>query len=390
MKRIYVTTIPLQGRLDLTKNTYRSSANSGDIETRFPILQVLHNTLQEGDDFHIIAIRSVNGDTQRNFGYLKEELQAMGFTEDHIRELPMPDEQDCSTLIRLCRDLCDVLPEKGIAYMDITYGTNNEMGFDYLRDNMALYANEQVQRGHAFAIVDEVDSILIDEARTPLIISGMGEKSTQLYDMAEMFAARLKKFVVVESDDKEEEATDIDADYVVDEKARSVTLTARGVKKAEEFFHLDNLSDPENSTIAHHINQAIKAHGIMKRDVDYVVKDGEVVSTQSARQYKDATDLVMDVAGLDCRNASENGDLCGTLQKGTSGSSLNSIHPVRNGLLIRRLTPLECERLQGFLDGWTNIPNASDSARYKALGNSVAIPCVEFIMGQIAAVPRAA
>ena len=168
--------------------------------------------------------------------------------------------------------------ERQKAYQaDITYGTNNEMGFDYLRDNMALYANEQVQRGHAFAIVDEVDSILIDEARTPLIISGMGEKSTQLYDMAEMFAARLKKFVVVESDDKEEEATDIDGDYVVDEKARSVTLTARGVKKAEEFFHLDNLSDPENSTIAHHINQAIKAHGIMKRDVDYVVKDGEVV-----------------------------------------------------------------------------------------------------------------
>ena len=160
---------------------------------------------------------------------------------------------------------------------DITYGTNNEMGFDYLRDNMALYASEQVQRGHAFAIVDEVDSILIDEARTPLIISGMGEKSTQLYDMAEMFAARLKKFVVVETDDKEEEATDIDADYVVDEKSKSVTLTARGIKKAEEFFHLDNLSDPENSTIAHHINQAIKAHGIMKRDVDYVVKDGEVV-----------------------------------------------------------------------------------------------------------------
>ena len=167
--------------------------------------------------------------------------------------------------------------ERQKAYQaDITYGTNNEMGFDYLRDNMALYANEQVQRGHAFAIVDEVDSILIDEARTPLIISGMGEKSTQLYDMAEMFASRLKKFVVVESDDKEEEATDIDADYVVDEKARSVTLTARGVKKAEEFFHLDNLSDPENSTIAHHINQAIKAHGIMKRDIDYVVKDGEV------------------------------------------------------------------------------------------------------------------
>ena len=160
---------------------------------------------------------------------------------------------------------------------DITYGTNNEMGFDYLRDNMAIYANEQVQRGHAFAIVDEVDSILIDEARTPLIISGMGEKSTQMYDMAESFAARLKKYVVAETDDKEEEDVNIDADYIVDEKARTCSLPARGIKKAEEFFHLDNLSDPENSTTAHHINQAIKAHGIMKRDVDYVVKDGEVV-----------------------------------------------------------------------------------------------------------------
>ena len=135
---------------------------------------------------------------------------------------------------------------------------------------------------------------------------------------------------------------------------------------------------------------ATDRHAVYSRQRVDAFKDGEVVSTQSARQYKDATDLVMDVAGLDCRNASENGDLCGTLQKGTSGSSLNSIHPVRNGLLIRRLTPLECERLQGFLDGWTNIPNASDSARYKALGNSVAIPCVEFIMGQIAAVPQAA
>ena len=160
---------------------------------------------------------------------------------------------------------------------DITYGTNNEMGFDYLRDNMALYASEQVQRGHHFAIVDEVDSILIDEARTPLIISGMGEKSTQLYDMAEQFAARLKKYVVAETDDKAEEATDIDADYIVDEKAKTATLTARGVAKAEEFFSLENLSDPENSTIAHHINQAIKAHGVMKRDVDYVLKDGEII-----------------------------------------------------------------------------------------------------------------
>ena len=160
---------------------------------------------------------------------------------------------------------------------DITYGTNNEMGFDYLRDNMAIYANEQVQRGHQFAIVDEVDSILIDEARTPLIISGMGDKSTQLYDMAEMFATRLKKYVVAETDAKEEEDPSLDADYIVDEKARTATLTARGIKKAEEFFKVENLGDPENATIAHHINQAIKAHGIMRRDVDYVVKDGEVV-----------------------------------------------------------------------------------------------------------------
>ena len=168
--------------------------------------------------------------------------------------------------------------ERQAAYAaDITYGTNNEMGFDYLRDNMAIYKNEQVQRGHSFAIVDEVDSILIDEARTPLIISGMGEKSTQLYDMAESFACRLKKYVVTETDDKEAEDETLDADYIVDEKARTATLTARGIAKAEEFFHLDNLSDPENSTIAHHINQAIKAHGTMKRDVDYVVKDGEII-----------------------------------------------------------------------------------------------------------------
>ena len=168
--------------------------------------------------------------------------------------------------------------ERQAAYAaDITYGTNNEMGFDYLRDNMAIYANEQVQRGHAFAIVDEVDSILIDEARTPLIISGMGEKSTQLYDMAEAFSCRLKKYVVAETDDKAAEDESLDADYIVDEKARTATLTARGIAKAEEFFHLENLSDPENSTIAHHINQAIKAHGTMKRDVDYVVKDGEII-----------------------------------------------------------------------------------------------------------------
>ena len=169
-------------------------------------------------------------------------------------------------------------PARQKAYAaDITYGTNNEMGFDYLRDNMALYAGELVQRGHNFAIVDEVDSILIDEARTPLIISGMGEKSTQLYDMAEMFVRPLKKLVIAETDDKAEEDVNIDADYVVDEKARTATLTARGIAKAEEFFHLENLSDPENSTINHHINQAIKAHGVMKKDTDYVIKDGQVI-----------------------------------------------------------------------------------------------------------------
>ncbi|MCI8877684.1 MAG: preprotein translocase subunit SecA [Oscillospiraceae bacterium] len=168
--------------------------------------------------------------------------------------------------------------ERQAAYAaDITYGTNNEMGFDYLRDNMALYSTELVQRGHSFAIVDEVDSILIDEARTPLIISGMGEKSTQMYDMTEMFVRPLKKLVIAETDDKAEEDVDIDADYIVDEKARTATLTARGIAKAEEFFHLENLSDPENSTVAHHINQAIKAHGVMKRDIDYVIKDGQVV-----------------------------------------------------------------------------------------------------------------
>ena len=160
---------------------------------------------------------------------------------------------------------------------DITYGTNNEMGFDYLRDNMAIYASELVQRGHAFAIVDEVDSILIDEARTPLIISGIGQKSTEMYSRTEALVARFRKKVIAETDEKEEEDVNVDADYIVDEKAKTATLTARGIAKAEQYFEIENLSDPENSTIAHHINQAIKAHGTMKRDIDYVVKDGEVV-----------------------------------------------------------------------------------------------------------------
>ena len=160
---------------------------------------------------------------------------------------------------------------------DITYGTNNEMGFDYLRDNMALYKSNMVQRGHSFAIVDEVDSILIDEARTPLIISGQGDESTDLYRQADDFVSRLKPVVYASVDEKQEESEDLDADYVVDEKARSATLTARGIAKAERAFGLENLADIENATLSHHINQALKAHGIMKRDIDYIVKDGEII-----------------------------------------------------------------------------------------------------------------
>ncbi len=159
---------------------------------------------------------------------------------------------------------------------DITYCTNNELGFDYLRDNMALYKRNMVQRGHAFAIVDEVDSILIDEARTPLIISGQGDESTDLYRKADDFVSRLKKVVYATVDEKAD-TTDEDADYVVDEKARTATLTGRGVAKAEAAFGLENYADIENATLSHHINQALKAHGIMKRDVDYVVKDGEII-----------------------------------------------------------------------------------------------------------------
>ena len=160
---------------------------------------------------------------------------------------------------------------------DITYGTNNELGFDYLRDNMVIYKENKVQRGFHYAIVDEVDSILIDEARTPLIISGQGDKSTELYNIANSFAKRLKVYKVTELDDKEEIDENLDADYIVDEKAKTATLTPRGVKKAEEFFHVENLMDADNMTILHHVNQAIRAYGIMHRDVDYVVKDGEVI-----------------------------------------------------------------------------------------------------------------
>ena len=172
----------------------------------------------------------------------------------------------------------DLTPaERRAAYAaDITYGTNNELGFDYLRDNMAIYKEEMVQRGHAFAIVDEVDSILIDEARTPLIISGKGEESSKLYEMADYFVARLKKQVFSTTDDKELQ-DQYDCDYIVDEKDRTVSLTQQGIKKAEEFFGVENLADAENATLSHHINQAMKARGLMKKDIDYVVKDGQVI-----------------------------------------------------------------------------------------------------------------
>ena len=167
--------------------------------------------------------------------------------------------------------------EKQEAYnCDVTYGTNNEFGFDYLRDNRVLYKSELVQRGHAFAIVDEVDSILIDEARTPLILSGQGEEVDMLYEMADRFTCTLRKYVIKELDAKEDN-DDIDADYIVDEKARSTTMTASGIAKAEKYFGIQNFSDPENADITHHIYQALRAHGIMHRDTDYIVKDNEVI-----------------------------------------------------------------------------------------------------------------
>lgn len=167
--------------------------------------------------------------------------------------------------------------EKRAAYnADITYGTNNEFGFDYLRDNMVIYKKDKVQREHSFAIVDEVDSILIDEARTPLIISGQGDKSTELYTLADRFAKTLKPITVVEMDDKADNDA-LDGDYIIDEKARTATLTKSGVKKAEKVFNVINLMDADNMTLLHHINQAIKANGTMRKDIDYVVKDGEVL-----------------------------------------------------------------------------------------------------------------
>ena len=167
--------------------------------------------------------------------------------------------------------------ERRVAYAaDITYCTNNELGFDYLRDNMSIYKSELVQRGHNFAIVDEVDSILIDEARTPLIISGKGEDSSKLYEMADYFVSTLRRQVFAKTEDKEIH-DDFDCDYFVDEKSRTVSLTARGIAKAEKYFGVENLADSENTTLSHHINQAMKARGLMKKDIDYVVKDGQII-----------------------------------------------------------------------------------------------------------------
>ena len=167
--------------------------------------------------------------------------------------------------------------ERRAAYnADITYGTNNELGFDYLRDNMAIYKEERVQRGHSFGIVDEVDSILIDEARTPLIISGQGEKSTQMYELADRFVQTLTPLTMVEVNEKESQ-DDLEADYLIDEKAKTATILPRGVAKAEKYFNVETLTDPQNSTLMHHINQALKARGCMKLDVDYVVRDGEII-----------------------------------------------------------------------------------------------------------------
>ena len=167
--------------------------------------------------------------------------------------------------------------ERRVSYAaDITYCTNNELGFDYLRDNMAIYKQELVQRGHAFAIVDEVDSILIDEARTPLIISGKGEESSKLYEMADYFVSTLRRKVFAKTDEKEVQ-DNYDCDYFVDEKSRTVSLTAEGIAKAERHFGVENLADAENSTLSHHLNQAMKARGLMKRDIDYVVKDGQII-----------------------------------------------------------------------------------------------------------------
>ena len=230
---------------------------TGEGKTLTAVLPTFLNALS-GEGVHIVTVNEYLA--QRDAEWMGKIHRFLGLTVGLIRH-DMPNE------------------ERRAAYAaDITYGTNNEFGFDYLRDNMVVYKKNKVQRGHHFAIVDEVDSILIDEARTPLIISGQGEKSTDLYARANALARDMKPIRVAETDAKEDNDTLYqDYDYVINEKQRSATLTPRGVKKAEAYFNLENLADPENMTIAHHVNQAIKAQGIMKRDTDYVVRENQVI-----------------------------------------------------------------------------------------------------------------
>ena len=233
---------------------------TGEGKTLVAILPAYLNALT-GEGVHIVTVNDYLA--KRDSEWMGKVYRYMGLSVGLIIHDMSPD-------------------ERRRAYAaDITYCTNNELGFDYLRDNMALYKRDQVQRGHSFAIVDEVDSILIDEARTPLIISGKGDESSKLYEMADFFVSRLKKKVYATTDDKQTHDDD-DCDYYVDEKDRSVQLTAAGIKKAEQYFNVENLADMENSTLSHHINQAMRARGIMKRDVDYVVKEGQVIIVDEA------------------------------------------------------------------------------------------------------------
>ena len=228
---------------------------TGEGKTLVAILPCYLNALT-GRGVHVVTVNEYLA--KRDSEWMGKVYRYMGLTVGLIIPGMMPD-------------------ERRVAYAaDITYCTNNELGFDYLRDNMAIYKQELVQRGHAFAIVDEVDSILIDEARTPLIISGKGEESSKLYEMADYFVSTLRRKVFAKTDEKEIQ-DDYDCDYFVDEKSRSVSLTASGIAKAEKYFGVENLADVENSTLSHHLNQAMKARGLMKRDIDYVVKDGEII-----------------------------------------------------------------------------------------------------------------
>ncbi len=228
---------------------------TGEGKTLVAILPCYLNALT-GRGVHVVTVNEYLA--KRDSEWMGKVYRYMGLTVGLIIPSMKPDER------------------KEAYAADITYCTNNELGFDYLRDNMAIYKQELVQRGHAFAIVDEVDSILIDEARTPLIISGKGEESSKLYEMADYFVSTLRKKVFAKTDSKEVH-DDYDCDYFVDEKSRSVSLTAEGIAKAEKYFGVENLSDAENTTLSHHLNQAMKARGLMKRDIDYVVKDGQII-----------------------------------------------------------------------------------------------------------------